>query len=638
MSRPKITPSLFAQLVEQAPGRVRKRLDSDPNVANEWTWTSENPLWLIQCNEETVRLRSTDGTKKIVSSLSEVECTCLLSPKCFHVLACCSVLEIQGATIEDLGEHPNESAGLESEKSFGGPEDSGATETEIDETRSVEVSEDSRAVARKAIDSIERLLRVGARNAGLLLQTELLQSSHLCRAAELVNLGNTLISIVEGVRRIRSQSDEGDATTLRDDLIKALWIGNGVCALNPTPAWMIGQARRSFAPVALRKIEGVLAEAVLTRSGYAGVSVLLRDVHRGGYYSINEVRPGDAGLIHQAYLGGIELGGMVVDARSLSRSTFSVQGMTASVDGRLGKGKGTKWGRTKSETDEGQSLGRSSVSLGDQIAALTRWFEVSSDVRPAGWDVLEVTGVIIGVSGDCLVVDLIDAGVWRFSMPMDSPQLEYRHNFELLARCAGLRLRWYLRLRFDAAHTADVLAIRSESEQDRTEEKNDLWLDLPAAWNGLCNLGLDRIERHYAIGIQSQANEMSDHELGKVWEETLKFVQSIERRLVGIALGGVESVPGLGSKTLQRDYSVLKRLGLAYGGVLLEQLSLAAHARQALSPRREQVPSEGNREVATGFAAAYLACAKYIEGFKTSLIVDPLLELAALSGDSMFEP
>lgn len=631
MSRPKISPTLLAQLVGQAPGRVRKRLDSDPGVANQWDWSCQEKEWSIRTQDETVHLSTSDGVGEIVSSLSDVGCSCLLSPKCFHILACCSVLEIHTHASDDVEDSFKEIAADEGDAMGLASDTSAATRRGAAvEIARIEVSEGIRAAARSATSLLEQLLRIGARYSGVLLQTELLRAAHQCRATEFVTLSHALIGIVEGIRRIRSQSDEADAATLRDDVVQALWFALGASSVHSIPRWMIGQTRRGYAPVELRKVQGVLAEPVLTRSGYAGVSVLLHDVHGGGLYSIHEVRSGDANRIHQAYLGGIDLGGMTVEAKALCRGTYSVQGLMASEEGRLGKGKDAKWGRTKPHAEKDRSVGRFRLSTSEQIAAMQAWLDVADDVRPVGWNVLEVTGIVVGANGDSLIVELVeDAGVWRFQMPMDAPQLEYRHNFQLLARCAGMRLHWYVRMRFDAAQTADAIAIRKSAEENASDEADTVRLDFPESWNSICNLGLDRLERYWMHGIQNHVNEYGGQEFTNSREDVSKFVQSIERRLVGIGLGGSESMPGLGSRTLHRDCEGLKKLGLAYGAMLLEQLSTHIHAREDSTSTRHPEGRMGERENSFGIASAYLACAKYIEGFKVSMAIDPHLDRAA---------
>jgi hypothetical protein len=614
MASPKITSTLFAQLVEQAPGRVRKRLDSDPQAANQWLWTAMDQGWVIQANEEMVHLRPSDGQDAAISSLSELGCTCLLSPKCFHILACCSVLEIcSNPSVESS------------------PCDASAEEHGLDDsTKFLDVSEKLRGAARNAMECLDCLLRVGARNAGVLLQTDLLRSAHKCRASEFVSLSNALISIVEGIRRMRTQSDEADSAALFEDLVFALWAAKSASDQERIPRWMIGQTRRSYYPLDVRKVRGVLAEPIFTRSGYAGVSVLLQDVHQGKLYSVNEIRPGDASLIQQAYLGGIELGGIIEEARWLCRSSYSVQGLTASDDGRLGKVKDAKWGKTKSSSNspsesEG-SLGNFGMPLEAQIAGLKRWLKVAKDARPAGWDVLQVTGEVRGAYRDCLVIELANGGgLWRLGIPIDSAQLEYRRNFELLARCPGLRLRWYCRLRLDGMHFADALAVQGDLGLGSAEQETvSVRLDFPEGWNGICNLGLDRLERHYLIGIKPQGEEYDRTEGSHALEDPSKFVRSIERRVTGMLLGGTESLPAIGSKTLERDCAGLKKLGLSYGTILLEQLSIQGHSNHSQFPQfRVSEGKDSERKVGEfdgGITTTYLACAKYLEGFKSALL------------------
>lgn len=627
MTRPKISAAFFSQLVEQSPGRVRKRLDSSPGIANQWVWTSESQEWEIRTGEETVRLHPGNQAEGSLSRLDEVTCSCLLSPRCFHVLACCSVLEIltqpgEGREDSVIGVAPPDG---EADGDLAGTP--GVLSGHSAEKRVTEVADGTRAVARSAVESLEQLLRIGARNSGLLLQTDLLRVSHLCRASGVVTLSNALVSIVEGIRRIRAQSDEADAVTLRNDLVQALWLALCVCRMNPIPAGMLGQLRRSYAEVEVRKVQGVLAEPVLTRSGFAGVSVLLQDVHQGGLYSINEIRPGDSNLVQQAYLGGIELGGVMAEARALCRGTYSVQGLMASSDGRLSKGKNGKWGRAKPLVGEERSRGQFNMSLSAQISTLRRWLEVASDLRPPGWDLLEVTGLILGARGGSLVVALDDgAGIWRFDMPLDAPQLEYRHNFRVLAQCAPMRLRWYIRLKLEATRVGAALAVRNDAGPFPGHELEGVRLDLPEDWNGVANLGLDRLERHFAIGIQSTAEVPWGQEAAVLPEDSSKFVQSIERRLIGITLGGLESVPALGSKTLQRDCGQLRRLGLACGAGLLEQLSKQAHAEEEASAMKRRKRDDGGCDAGLDVAPAFLACAKYIEAFQHSLAIDPHLE------------
>ncbi|XKK40388.1 hypothetical protein HFP72_06875 [Nocardiopsis sp. ARC36] len=45
--RPRIDPGLLAELLEAAPGRVRRKLDAAPRAAEEWDWSSDGPVWTV---------------------------------------------------------------------------------------------------------------------------------------------------------------------------------------------------------------------------------------------------------------------------------------------------------------------------------------------------------------------------------------------------------------------------------------------------------------------------------------------------------------------------------------------------------------------------------------------------------------
>ncbi len=73
-----------------------------------------------------------------------------------------------------------------------------ASEVELDD-RNVAVNDAMRASANFVRDSISALLRVGARNAGILIQSGLLRASHSSRASGLFALSNSMLRIVESV-------------------------------------------------------------------------------------------------------------------------------------------------------------------------------------------------------------------------------------------------------------------------------------------------------------------------------------------------------------------------------------------------------------------------------------------------------
>ena len=108
------------------------------------------------------------------------------------------------------------------------------------------------------------------------------------------------------------------------------------------PRWAVGTSRREYNPISVSRLDGWFAEPILTRSGYAGICVHLL-APDGRLFQVNELRPGDASLVMQAYRGGIDLGATTAPGSDLCRQLLAVQNLTAAEDGRLGKGKQTRW-------------------------------------------------------------------------------------------------------------------------------------------------------------------------------------------------------------------------------------------------------------------------------------------------------
>src|SRR4051812_1875411 len=91
-ARPRADASLLAALTAAAPARVTKRLDAAPTLANAWTWSDLGATTTVLTDtNETVTLRHAGGA---VATLDDIGCTCLLAPRCLHVLAVVAVLDL----------------------------------------------------------------------------------------------------------------------------------------------------------------------------------------------------------------------------------------------------------------------------------------------------------------------------------------------------------------------------------------------------------------------------------------------------------------------------------------------------------------------------------------------------------------
>src|SRR5262249_20828750 len=144
--RPTVSPQLLAALIDSTPDRVRRRLDSAPDAAKSWEWQASKEAWAINTGGETVTLPHGH-----VVGVEQFACTCLLSPRCFNVLACLTSLKaavVESAQPETV-EQPVPAA------------------AETDQGDDVEPDEKQQHAARALIDSMGQLLRVGAANAGV---------------------------------------------------------------------------------------------------------------------------------------------------------------------------------------------------------------------------------------------------------------------------------------------------------------------------------------------------------------------------------------------------------------------------------------------------------------------------------------
>ncbi|MGV3486520.1 MAG: hypothetical protein ACO1RT_19035 [Planctomycetaceae bacterium] len=596
--RPQINPLFLAELIESMPGRVRKRLDADPQVAHQWEWSFTEDRWLITAGEETVELRSENG---VIRAHEHLQCSCLLTPKCFHVVACASILVPAANSGDEDGtdEHDGESTS----PGLAAPDPQ------------ITITDAMRLAARMAQASVGAVLRVGASHSGLLVQSSVLRAAHQCRECGLVALGNALLRIVEGSGRLRANRDTADASVLADDLTEALAASFAVIKQSSVPKWLIGETRRTFEPIDVRKLVGLCAEPIMTLSGYAGVCVYLQGCGacEEELFTINELRPGGYQLVLQAYGGGIDLGTVAVEAKQLCRCLLTVQNLQTSGDGRLGKGKATRWA-VQSARHSGDRFrsGRFALTLGEQIQGVFERSLLSPLQRRGGWDLVAFDAVIVGPSGAGVLVDVGQVNIpWRLTIAVDDTQLPYRENLALLARCPGLSLRCVGRPKLEAAGDVDLIAISpTESKMGDDDPSGERPAALfPSPWQDVCNVGLDRLERHHFRGIQRWSDEvnLSDRILGH--RPPTDGLDSLRRRLDGLALGGRVAVPAVGSGAHRREQRRLQQSYQTTASSLLEVLAIAAS-------QAGDNPGRGRGDVSQKpctLEDAYLACASYLQ-------------------------
>ncbi len=581
--RPSISAELLAMLIDQAPSRVRRRIDKSPDAAESWQWQAGDEKMMVLAGEETVTFVANESDSNTISDPQQVQCTCLLSPKCFHVLACATRLDVQ-ATPSDVSDDTQSNSTADAVRDEH-PSD------EVDQTPVGVVMRDSAVRARAAL---EMLLQTGARHCGVVLQSSLLRAAHQCRSTGLINLSARLLALLEGIQRLRTGSENTDTCQLQLDLADAIKLATELEHESIIPVRVLGQARRSYQSNSASRLRGLFAEPIVTLSGYAGtrVSFLADD---GQTYQVSEIRPGTAELAQQVYRGGFDLGSTTASAFDLCRSSVDVQNMTSSFDGRLGRGKSTRWAIRNSDSFNLFSASdaalqpswtqRYSMPLAEQVDRVFESFDAADGESSHGRDLIGCHGTVVGRTGASVLMQVSESGrPLRLTIALDTDEVRYRENLELLARCPGLKLSVVGRLRRFDAGSVDALMIcpvrPGKPVRPGDDDGEDLpVLELPESWRGRCQLGLDRLERHYF--------SMTDHVEQTPFAGTnfsrpssgIFFVRGLTEQHTALALGGRGSVPAPGSSQGRRVERELLQRNQTTAAQIHQVVSQAAHAR-----------------------------------------------------------
>lgn len=364
--RPTVSPQLLSAVIESAPDRVRRRLDRKPDAASEWNWELRDDDWTIAAGTESVSLPATP-----IESIEQVGCTCLLTPNCFHVLACLTSLEVS------VGEH----AGAEDASSTS----AAGARSACDLREDVTTTDSQRQSAAALAESLALLLRVGVASAGVVVQSGLLRAVHQSRAEGLHRAAAAGLRVITGVGQIRTREAESDPAQLASDIAEVLETTRHLQSNEPFPAFWLGAARREQFPVKPRKLHGLLAEPVVTRSGYVGAAVYFLG-EDNQVYTVAALRPGDSQLARDAYLGGIEVGQLIQPAKQIARGLagsdlLGVRSVTTSAGVACPTRSGPAW---RAHFSTRRPAGRSAATL-DRLHAFRRFDAAASQAQhPSG--------------------------------------------------------------------------------------------------------------------------------------------------------------------------------------------------------------------------------------------------------------
>lgn len=577
--RPTIDPALIAEWTAAAPGRVRRRLDADPAVAEGWTWSADSSHVRVETGGEMVTLDVNDR-----GGVVSAACTCLLSPRCFHVLAC--VCRLTPVATDDVPSDTTDDASSEADE-----------ETAVDR---FSVEDPMRAAAAESLDALASLLVGGARGFGVVGQSTLLRCIHRCRTAGLVRLAGTLASVLGDVRRLRDGLSDFGADRLAADVASAVETAMVISSAAAVDVDRIGRHRRTFEPVGVRRLVGMFAEPVLTRGGYAGAVVTLAG-DDGRTYRVVQSRPGGADEVRQVYRGGVELGELTLPMRRLCRVVLDVDRMTASADGRLGRGKSTRWAVREADGPWVAGLpDRWRQPLSQQVAG-TVSPEVFDDSagdrnRPVGF-----AAEVLGLRQDAVVVRDTSSGATLRLEPGDVPHsLPTIDNLRLIGRAIGLTGfilgRW-------SDRPDGIVPTMIAFDDDRSLPIDARRVVLPESWFGVCQLSLDRLRPEYLRGL-TRLDAATWR--GPDGTDPIGDDPTMGRYLRAMVLGGVRAVATASSPNHRRTTAGLRSAGRRQTADALDALAVGC-GRPVSEPRN--------------VLSVFLAVAKFDDVYRRSLTI-----------------
>ncbi|MFU8803527.1 MAG: SWIM zinc finger family protein, partial [Bradymonadaceae bacterium] len=538
----KISPQLLAALTEAAPGRLVRKLDKEPELAKKWNWVQEEGTWAVETDsDERVRL----GAKEVLVESDDISCTCLLAPRCLHILAVANVLELEeGQAGEETVEEPSREESAEV----------------------VELGEGRQAAARALWEAGVVIVDQGAMNASMNTISELLRAVHTGRIAGLHRASAAGLRVAQWVRHLQRKSSEFELEGLREDLkdlLRTAWMlmSLEVGAEGVSSRW-VGTARRKYQSRGGMRLHGLLCEPVIAKSGYGGVVVTLAD-GGGVLWTISDVQPGGPERVRGAYTGAIAIGDVSMAPRELSRSGLFLQHAATSPDGRLSLGKNVRAVTSKVGDWSGEEVRALwDAPLTEQLDRAWTALCTSVPERPAGSDLLFIRGQVLGADGDALVLAAQPGGgeqttPVRIVAPLIHETLHYRDNLRVLARAPGLSLSLVGRVIFDAPREVAGLAVSSED------------MSLPESWQGRCNLGLDRLQ----TGYLSKTEEHPTLVAGFAGSSATDPLDALRRRTDRLIYGGRMTLRAQVRDAIEQEAALLERRMMRHGARVLRGLA-----------------------------------------------------------------
>jgi hypothetical protein len=561
--RPSIEPGVLAAITTRAPARLVKKLDEQPELATKWRWTHTSAEHLVVETESGERV-SIAGAR--VEKLEQLTCSCLLAPKCLHLLAVARALPL----------------------SSGAKEDETVVEASAPIAEAAEVTDAGREAARRALRASANVIEAGANGAGALVQAELLAAIHACRAQGLHRIASAGLRVVHGIRATRERLDTASLGELTVDLADVIAAATHVARSEPVAVSWVGTARRTYHPVGALRVHGLFTEGVATKSGHAGVVTHVVDAN-GTLSTVPDVLPGDETRARGTYESGIDVGDATLSHRELAREGLFLANATRSTDGRLGAGANVRAVRAGPCTwDEPVIAKLFATPLETQRARIRSALALPPIERPGGWDLVFLRVAVVGATPSALVLTL--AGDEQRFVFAQAPEghgiLRTRPNLQRLARAPGLALRVVGRVVLDRPGTLELLAIGEPDPADRHE--GGRVLQLPSTWHGRACLGHDAIEGAMITGDDLVARFPVDARA-----DAIDPLAPLRRRVQRAAIGGRATLRVEEGSVIASEQARLEKRLMPSAAALLGHMLAAAttSSRDASGARRKVDPA-----------------------------------------------
>ncbi|MBU1221643.1 hypothetical protein KKF34_15575 [Myxococcota bacterium] len=510
---PCIPELLFAQIVDNAPGVMQRRIKKNPLAAEEWTWSdADNGVTITTENDDIVTVNVDKST------VNAINCNCLMAPKCFHVLACAFLISVKGSAAPSTAEvpptAPDDAQNSSPSKIESSIESSDANIDDSTYERTVKITEAMQAFGNDAHQVFAALLKRGLNSFTLAELSTMARLLHRAKTSDVPSLASLSGAIMQSIgARLAGQSQFSLEEYTRN-LALALRISFKLSIGGQAPLDIIGTARRKYNPGGGLDLMGIFCEA----AGKGTVKGVLTwfSAPGGRFLSLGTFRSDEDASCEKLHRTGIDFGGMSLSPRDLAKKRIIVSNAAISEENTLSQGKSVK-----------------AAAANPMVSSFEQWSEWIESLGHAGLQMSNFeknrTGIIFAkarVEGLCsrgIVLTLENPSFpVRATYTGPGKPETVRNAFRLLGSNRGLELLIAFRI-IPASPTIDLLAVFPQ---------------LPEASDG---------HRWHALGLDSMDvissgphRDLIDFEDFPGFESTM--LKELELALTGIAMSGADRI------------------------------------------------------------------------------------------------